>query len=531
MTSASASVETDSNAQMTDIIVTEDYDADKAAWVQWYEDWVLGGITDRLQAEDPICKLETKADQTHAEALRLRMAFGAMVVARSLLPGPPAKGTPFLEGRPASGKTLQARVWTSCFGPFFADKPFASLNSTAAGVEVMLTDARNMAVLVDDFHPGTQKDMETMNKIVDTIARGAYDGAVKSRSTRDLRTMAAPQIAGSIVLTGEELPNQSSASNSTIQRLLVMRVRSATEPIYQMMNRLNAHTVPQRTATGFMVAELARRLNAASAGATKTEEVTGRLTASLAELALSLSEETISRTKTENAAAPSDRSIMAMNDLLYGGALILSIGQQLGILNTPKKMNAAVRALTNASSKILTETARAVSDTSPARNVAELITAALTGKGHVTNTQGACPSDEGALSWGWNRQPDSSWRASGERIGWVTHHEGQAVVALSATALAAAMRSVTGSRDFTKARLPQMLAEAIDDDAKPILAFGSDAPDPMVRLRVNGHTQSYLLVRPEAIGVNTKTLAAPTIHESFETETGSTPDTTTPEAA
>lgn len=514
VTSDSAKVVSESEARFAHPMLEGDLDDISGAWKQWFEDWVLGGVVDRLIAEDPKRFSPRNAEEReHLQDLKLRLSLGAMIVARSLLPGTPAMGTPYLVGPPSAGKTLIARVWTSCFGERFGERPYLSFSSTSAGVEVKLADARNMVALVDDFRP-SGNEIETMTKVVDQIARGAYDGAVKSRSTRDLKAMEVPQISGSVVLTGEELPSQGSASNSTIQRLIVLRIRAGSDPAYEMMSYLaRENTRPQQTATGFMIGVLARMLDEAidideSTPLRKATKSTQKVATQLAEWQDILTEDTINRTATSPTARPSERTKTVIKDLLLGGSLLIHIAQELGVIASPRDEERVVKAMTTAASWALAETAQIVSDTSPSNNIRDAITTMLGhGAGHLVTAEGNAPADVSARTWGWTQRADGPWEKHGDHVGFVIRSGTEIVVALNPQMTAKALRFSTGDRTITSTRLQQSIATATDETGEPILAQGAGSHDPRRRVTINGATQKLLLVRPEAIGVNISALA------------------------
>lgn len=514
VTSDSAKVIGESEARYAYPMLEGDLDDISAAWRQWFDDWVLGGVVDRLIAEDPKRFTPRNAEEReHFQDLKLRLALGALIVARSLLPGTPAMGTPYLVGPPSAGKTLLARVWTSCFGERFGERPYLSFSSTSAGVEVKLADARNMVALVDDFRP-SGNEIETMTKVVDQIARGAYDGAVKSRSTRDLKAMEVPQISGSVVLTGEELPTQGSASNSTIQRLIVLRIRAGSDPAYEMMSYLaRENTRPQQTATGFMIGVLARMLDEAvdveeSTPIRKATKSAQKVASQLSEWQELLTEDTVNRTLTSPTARPSERTKTVIKDLLLGGSLLMHIAHELGVISSPKDEDRVVKALTTAASWALSETAQIVSDTSPSNNIRDAVTTMLGhGSGHLVTAEGNAPADVTARTWGWTQRADGPWEKHGDHVGFVVRSGAEIVVALNPQMTAKALRFSSGDRTITSTRIQQQISSAMDESGEPILAKGAGSHDPRRRVTINGQTQKMLLVRPEAVGVNISSLA------------------------
>lgn len=497
-----------SEARFCEPLIEGDRDDQVAAFNQWVDDWVLGGIVDRLEAENPD-RFRPKGTQErqHLDDLKVRLALGAVMVARSILPGNPAMGTFYFVGPPSSGKTLLARVFTSCFGDRFGERPYLSFGSTSAGVEVKLADARNMLALVDDFHPSTGREMETMSRVIDQIARGAYDGAVKSRSTRDLKAMEAPQIAGSVVLTGEELPSVSSASNSVIQRLIAMVIRHQSAPAYEVMTYLTSNTAPQRQATGYMIGALAHMLDEATNTnhqliSRTVSEATATVLSSLTEnqdYLFSLVEDVALRRTVD----PTERTKTIIRDLLLGASLIIALAEDSGRINKPSDFDPLCTAIAEAVGWAMTETARVVSDTTPSANIVEAITQILAnGSGHLVTSAGTAPLNDTALTWGWLKRPDNSWDKGGHQIGFVVQYQGATYVAIAPTTVSMMLRQVTGDREYTTVRIQQAVSQALLDDDTPALAFGHNDPNPCRVVTINGQRQRMLLFDATTLGVD-----------------------------
>lgn len=511
-----AQVALGSEARFNHPLTGDDQTEMAAAWKQWFDDWVLGGIVDRLVAEDPERFAPKTAEDTgHLEDLKVRLAFGALIVARSLLPGRPAMGTPLLFGPPSAGKTKLALTWASCFGPHYGEKPFVSFSSTSAGVEVKLAEARNMLALVDDFRPASIRDMEVMSRVIDQIARGSYDGAVRSRSTRDLKVLAAPQISGSVVLTGEELPSQTAASNSTVQRLLVMQIKHATAPTYEMLTHISSErTEPQRQAVGFMIGELARRLDTMSDLSTQStpklvSDAAAALMASLAEEQQMLYEDVIGRTFRVRGQEPTERTKTVIKDLMAGGSLLMGIAHATGVFTRPREVEQAVDALATAAGWAMSETARHVAESTPAKNILHLLSDALGAhRGYLTTDLGGHPADDSALTWGWKRGRDDMWETTGAKIGYAMVLDGKPVVALNPSETAKVLRQQAGDKDFNFARLTTLLRDAVAFDGKPAVVPSANG-EGLRRMSIGGSRPRVVVVRPEVLGVDVSSVVAP----------------------
>jgi hypothetical protein len=507
-------VRTESNAQYASLRLDKGQ-PDAADFNEWIDRWVMGDEINVQLRDERQKELILDGDKKAADVLSRRLSFGAMIVARSIIPGDPAKGTPMFVGVPGAGKTLMARIITSSFGAAYGTKVYASLGSTAAGVEVQVADARNMTVLLDDYRvAGSPAAQEKMDQIVDRMARGAYDGAQVSRSTRDLKAMAAPKVAGTVILTGEGLPMSSNSSNSTIQRLLVMDVLPATSPVFDMMDRLCMEPDLQRSATAWMIGQLAIMLDdetkAMEDAATADGEanvdrfvtpnkVTRSFVERLNEITDEIDKGTFSRVQMSPTETPNDRSRIAMRDMLVGGALIVMLAEKSGWIKKPRDHVRLVKRMCDVASEVLAQTARRVAETSPERQIIGLILSSIGSSAYLATPGGEFPTNpEAAVSWGWSKDEDR-WMKRGDRIGYVTDYKGEIVLALDPTLVGRAIRSLSDA-SFNVKTIPAMLAAGRDEDGKSLLVSGTPE-NPLTRITVNNHGRELILVRPEVLGV------------------------------
>jgi len=494
----------DSNVRFSNVSPGDDIDKANEAFANWVSDWVNGQAPDRLAAEDPHrFGPQTKADHSNLADLEVRLAVGAIAVARAIIPGRPMKGTLYLVGPPGTGKTFLAKLWTSAFGDHFAETPFGSLGeSTQAGIEVALADARQMLVVLDDFKPSDRASVIRMSSIVDQVARSASDGARKDRSTRTLESMKAPEMEASVIFTGEELPAQTAASNSTIQRLLVVPCRDNTAPVYEIMAHLSVEAADRsQLAVGAIINQVAGYLDRSLGGAGRSSvSAVDALRNELADWARSMSLDVRMMAETSVVDRPTERTAKAMADFMLGAALILKVAKDLGVVDTPAEFSALQDKLTAAGAWLMAETAKVVSDTSPGRNIADQIRSAIgSGRAYLTTADGSCPPGADAQFWGWVPRAGGDWQPGRESVGWVITHEGELVVALNPQVTCLVLGQLGERGEFTTSRLKRMLQDARDDDGEPVLAHPTR---PVVtRVRINGSRQGCILLRPEALSI------------------------------
>jgi hypothetical protein len=467
---------------------------------RWLRDWVLGELPGRLAKESPNFVPETAKDHAAVEQMRNLLVIGAIVAARALVPGRAATAPLFLVGPPASGKTLMAMVWGSTFGAAFGTQPYTSIvQTTQAGMEVQLADARNMVAVVDDFKPSNPRDTDRMVAIVDQIARGAADGARKGRSTRNLEVLEAPELAASVVLTGEELPEQS-ASNSTIQRLLTVPVTPFSGPTYEMMNRLRSEngSADARLAMGAVAQLVAGWLDESLGGEGKVSiraagEVRQSLETHASVMATTIAEQVV-------AVIPTERSKQAMSDFLLGAALLTRAAQELGVFSAREIITIQDR-LADAGRWLLTETARVVTRTSPEQGVLELLRDCLQDEGYLTTADGTYPPDGTAETWGWRIGSGSDRRPGRHKIGVVVVNDGRIAIGLTPSLVARALSPLSERGSFTANRVSQMLRGAEDEDGQTILT-DPDFAAGTKRIQVKGVRRPMILVRPEVLEVD-----------------------------
>src|SRR5699024_2531266 len=112
-----------------------------------------------------------------------------------------------------------------------------------------------------------------------------------------------------------------------------------------------------------MVADLARRLNLAAAALPEESDVARLASLSAAavrseidELADLLETQMVAKAETSMAQAPNERTKMAMRDLLLGGALLVSVAMDAGVVASPDDFDDVVDALAGAAATVLVET-------------------------------------------------------------------------------------------------------------------------------------------------------------------------------
>lgn len=513
----------------------------RSALKLFLDDWVRGlrvekeyaALNNRAKAEGLPEVSRDVFDVHHA------LAFGTALICRSLVPGAPLRGAVYLTGEPSTGKTLTGKVWASSFGSWFADRPYASFKGTAAGVEVALGPARNILAVVDDFHPSDERQTERMASTMDGLVRGAHDGAVKQRSTAKLTSMAVPQPSATLVLTGEVLPTVTDASNSMLQRLLVMSMDRKAEPgtpesdVYAMLRsriKDDKAMAPQQRFVSLLVSMLADRLNELTAeettndtGAADHKAVTSRVLTRLLEGDFddsgtssvdrvgsvtsrinALVELAQAESLAKNPDAVNARTTEIVRDLVSGFAVFLDLALRNDLLDESDVFDLEGH-VAAAVGSVVANTVRVVSETDPGRRAFDVLKTLLNGhRAHFALESGESPTGEGvAISWGWSYR-NGALEPSRNLIGWFVAERGStpAHLALDTHLLRQALVDVRSSAAaMSEKALASALGNYSTTNGEALCPFRSRGDRYRVTRVVNGTDKQVLALDPAVLGV------------------------------
>lgn len=494
-----------------------------AAFRDWWSAWVMDGpnsIGEQTYGEMKATGVDPTRERRQFDLSKI-LRLGAVAIARAITPGAPNKGLLLLLGLPGSGKTLTARCWTSAFGNEFGHRPYLDLRSTSAGIEVQLADANNALVVVDDFRIGDTKETERMNAVVDGLARSAHDGSRRQRSTRDLRTMAAPVVNASVILTGETMPTVSEATNSTAQRMIIVSFPhpSTIDPrVTRRLATLAEETPePQQLALSAMLSWVANCL--ADIGPGEIRQQVREFRNTRLKVDVDMFRDSIVAQAAELTRAPiSARTKVIVEDFAVGGATLLGCAESFGV--PPDELDRATALLTEMFAWVTAQTANSIASTSPAAKLVDSITAALdSGEAYLSLVDGQPPRDhEVALHWGWKPE-DGKLKHGSRQIGWVLQTdvggEPTAVIALQPEALKDVFRrSGQGLGQLSPKQIAEQLntlkmtvSELDPDTGRTVarettaLAVKPESTTPTVRLRVGEAPKSVVAMIPVAMGI------------------------------
>lgn len=127
---------------------------------------------------------------------------------------PPAFIT-FLKGRTQTRKSTAAAIFLNHFGQFGEKMLPASFNDTANYVREKAFMAKDMVLLVDDYHPSTSLlEKRRMDGVVQLLTRAFGDLAARGRLTADSSLQTAKPPRSLCLMTGEDTPDVGPSGNA-----------------------------------------------------------------------------------------------------------------------------------------------------------------------------------------------------------------------------------------------------------------------------------------------------------------------------
>lgn len=196
----------------------------------------LPGLLSRYCLPPPPTDATRRAAIRHSLSLRHLLDDGAMVPLlggtylaplRPFLPHDPPVFVLWLYGPTGSFKSETAALCLNHYGPEFSGTTLpGSFTATANALERMAFATKDALLVVDDFHPATnRKESESMAATVSRLLRGVGNGTGRARMNSD--TTARPDLPprGVVLATGERLPD----GHSTSARMFLVTLAPARD--------------------------------------------------------------------------------------------------------------------------------------------------------------------------------------------------------------------------------------------------------------------------------------------------------------
>jgi hypothetical protein len=297
----------------------------------------------------------------------------------------------FVFGRTGQGKTAITRLMLSHFG---AEIEPVSWDATANALAALAHEARDAALLIDDYNPRDRKHREELETKADQILRAQGNRSARHRANIDGSLNPSDRYPrGLIISTGEELP----AGHSLRARLVAVEHNPGADW------RISALTPCQRAAkegtySGSMAAFLAWIANDRDG---RRDDFTRRALAARDQLA---------------DGAPHNRTPANIGELLAAIDLWITFAEDIDALTADEALQAREQARA-VLADIMHAQAEALADESPAARALPAIRAALARRqAHLEQPDGTAPADPD--TWGW-----SGDQRCGELLGWIKGRE------------------------------------------------------------------------------------------------------------
>ena len=337
----------------------------------------------------------------------------------------------FVVGPTGVFKSELSAVMQSFFGAGFTRKTLpGEWSATPNMLERVLFDGKDALITIDDFAPtSSAAGMLALRQTAGRIIRNVGNVSARGRMGPDLNLRPTFRPRGLLLSSGEDLPGGATAS---------------------VMARLFALTLPPGTIDPgalTLAQEHAREGEYARAMAGYLRWLAGRLDALKKTFATDLA---VLRDKAAGSARHS-RTPEAVSNLILGWRTYLEYALDAGAL-TRDEARAQYAEAWAALGELAEEQAAALIEQDTLVRFADAVVGAITaGKAHLADEHDGCPiPDDAARRWGWELVPSTgqappTWRARGERIGWVEDDD----VYLDTTVLLAAVETHLRRTDQT----------------------------------------------------------------------------------
>lgn len=309
-------------------------------------------------------------------------------------------------GRTTSGKSEIAARGQQHFGAGFNRLSLpGNWLSTGNALEAGTFAAKEMLFSIDDLvHTGTRTDREQKERELDRLTRSVGNHAGRDRCNPDGSLKGGRPPRGLVLITAEDLPP---ARQSAHARMFTIDV-GKDDTDWDAMTQAQADGAAGLFAeamSGFL-RWLAPRLDDVVSGFSAEKDCLARQVADLGPMMR--------------------RTPQTCGDLLVGLGLFLQFAQESGAVTAGERA-AILEACTRAVAEVATDQGRAQAAADPVnRFLAVLLSAFVTGHGHLVATTGGAPDPSIAEAWGWRVRKtgtgqfsNEEWVSMGSRVGWL----------------------------------------------------------------------------------------------------------------
>ena len=309
-------------------------------------------------------------------------------------------------GRTTSGKSEIAARGQQHYGAGFTRLSLpGNWLSTGNALEAALFAAVQLFFAIDDLvHTGTKTDREQKEREFDRLVRSVGNHAGRDRCNPDGSLKGGRPPRGLVVVTAEDLPPSRQSAQARV--FLIDVGKDDTD--WDEMTRAQAAGAAGLFAeamSGFL-RWLAPRLDRVVTGFASEKDRIARQVADLGPMMR--------------------RTPQTCGDLLVGLGLFLEFAEEAGAVTTDERA-AILEASTRAVAEVAMDQGRAQAASDPVnRCLAVLLSAFVTGHGHLVSTTGAAPDASIAEAWGWRVRKTGTgqfageeWISMGSRVGWI----------------------------------------------------------------------------------------------------------------
>lgn len=365
-------------------------------------------------------------------------------------------------------KTCLAAVTQAHFGSGFNERNLpGNWSSTGNSLEAVAFAAKDVLIVIDDFGPiSSSYERAQQQRLAERIfrAQGNLSGRLRMNADTSLRPPKPPR--GLILSTGEDSPAGAS-----------LRARMLTVGISPGDVNIAALTLAQQEAAG---GQLARAI----AGyvrwlAMRIETVQGELPRK--------------REAYRNAFRSSShrRTASIVADLCLGWHFFLEFCDEIKSCPDVYQMR---QQLFHALFEVASAQSALQAESDPAARFLDLLSSAISsGRAHLSGTDGDLPPEPGAC--GWRREALGTWRAMGDRVGWISDLD----LLLDPDASFKAAQDVARGGDELPIS-PYALRRRLRD-AGILASTDEDRGKLTVRRTLNGLRREVLHLDPKQLGV------------------------------